>query len=87
MAGSPQEIKTLLRKAAGLEVHQNGATAKARLPDSVKDDLKADEQDPSRVAPSAEGVVTFAGLPRDVRRWLASELEKLGRNGNGRPPR
>jgi hypothetical protein len=46
------------------------------------DDLHADEKDPSRIAPSAEGIVTFAGLPADVRDWLAGELAKVGSNGS-----
>jgi hypothetical protein len=39
------------------------------------------------LAPSAEGIVTFPGLPEDVRDWLATQLEDLGGNGNGAGPR
>lgn len=84
MARSPQEIKTILREAGGLG--QDGLEPHEPLPAKVEDDLKADERDPSRVAPSAEGVVTFPGLSPDVRSWLAAEIEKVGRNGNGHGP-
>lgn len=83
MANSPQEIKSLLRKAGGLASSPNGSDAHRPLPSQVEEDLYADEHAPSRVAPSAEGLVTFPGLPDDVRVWLATQLEQVGSNGNG----
>jgi hypothetical protein len=49
-------------------------------PDSARrETIDADERDPSRVAPSAEGVTTFAGLPGGVRDWLSRELKIVHR--------
>lgn len=82
MSRSPAEIKQVVRRAAGLDASSNGSHDE--LPEKVKADIHEDARKPSRVAPSAEGPVTFAGLTRNVREWLAGEIAKAGSNGNGR---
>jgi len=84
MSNRPAEIKQEVRSAAGLDNGTN--SSRAELTDKVKADIDEDERKPSRVAPSAEGAVTFVGLTRDVRAWLAAEIAKVGRNGNGSGP-
>lgn len=86
MPSRSEEIKARLRAAASVGARVHDSEPEEALAPEVEHDLDADERDPSRVAPSAEGAVTFAGLPDDVREWLATELEEIGHNGDGRRP-
>jgi len=80
---SPKEIKKRLMKAAGVSSRDDGPAAANDLPARVRHDLLADEDDPSRYVPSAEGVVTFAGLSEDVRDWVGKQLLGLRARTNG----
>lgn len=60
----------------------NGSRSKKGMAVASSHDLDADEKAPSRIAPSAEGVVRFAGLPGEVREWLAEQLAQVGTNGS-----
>jgi len=85
-ARSPAEIKNSVREAAGLGTAENGSDRAEATHAEVEQDLNADELDPSRVAPSAEGEVTFGGLTDEVRVWLEEEIARVSRNGNGHGP-
>lgn len=50
---------------------------------ATRADIQADEDDPARIAPSAEGEVSFAGLPHRVREWLQRELHGLSHKSRG----
>ncbi|HEX8159659.1 MAG TPA: hypothetical protein VF526_19935 [Solirubrobacteraceae bacterium] len=84
MVHGAQAIKARLLEAAGLAA-TNGANGShdTKLSERTEQDLLADEGDPSRLLPSAEGIVTFPGLPDEVREWLTLELERVSTNGNG----
>lgn len=83
---SPAEIKVSVREAARVATAGKGSDAAGGAPADVERDLDADELDPSRVAPSAEGAVTFGGLTDEVRAWLEEEIARASRNGNGHGP-
>jgi len=78
MQSKPQAIRERLKHRAAESV----PAPPPILSDSAQAAVRADEDDPSRVAPSAEGATTFEGLPSRVRAWLARELDHIGR----RPP-
>lgn len=84
MAGSLHGSGSTERMTGEL-VTLNGNGAEAEDPDlaNLRKDVAADERDPSRFAPSAEGIVSFAGLSPEVRQWLAGRLADMGSNGSG----
>ena len=76
MGASPQAIRERLKRFGNVDIDA-GSRENLSLPRCAA--LDAEENNPARVAPSAEGVTTFAGLPKHVRSWLSSELADVGR--------
>jgi len=64
--------------------HTANRRTRPALSESAQADVQADENDPARIAPSAEGEVSFAGLPHKVREWLQRELHSLSHRARGR---
>ncbi len=84
MGEGAQAIRARLRAAAGLSASNSAnGSHDPKLSERTEKDLLVDEGDPSRLAPSAEGIVTFPGLSAEVREWLAHELRCMSTNGNG----
>jgi hypothetical protein len=71
---SPATIRARLKRAGDVE-NAEGAPEPTRAQREATD---AEENDPARIAPSAEGVTTFAGLPGEVRSWLSAQLGGVG---------
>lgn len=81
---SPGEIESGHSGSADGAARRNGPASAEPLPAKVRRDLDEDELDPSRIVPSAEGSVRFAGLSRELRNWLNDQLEDLRGRTNGR---
>lgn len=76
MSASSQAIRERLKRFGNVDIDP---VSQEKLSLSRCASLDAEENNPARVAPSAEGVTTFAGLPKHVRSWLSRELADVGR--------